>query len=85
MARIGALVSVPDGTGQLSCFCARNIRPRTILKQVSPSESMCANLVGHGFISEKEIQEAVGTSRHLHSSTGGVIGDRPANPRSPSG
>lgn len=84
-ARIGTLVSVPDGTGQLSRLCAHSTRHRTILWQVSPPENMCANLVGHGFISEKEIQEAVGTSRHLHSSTGGLIGDRPANPPSPSG
>lgn len=47
-ARIGALVSVPDGTGQLSRFCARSTRHRTTLRQVSPSENMCANLVGPG-------------------------------------
>lgn len=44
VARVGAFVSVPSGTGQLSCFCACSTRHSTTLRQVSPSENMCANL-----------------------------------------
>lgn len=62
-----AHITVPEGTGLTSLAWDHS-------PMVSPSENMCANLIGHKFFSEEGIPVAVGYQRpstQQHGAGGG--------------